>query len=667
MSNKRMMVGQFLNNVPIHEQFNSGADALQTPDGNEVVLASTIGNLSDNPIPFLADPSYVTSGGAADTAFAVSASATAQSNMSIYAKSNPAGIAINSVTLEFADTNGDWYRSENVNKQSDILFAYPVSIYSLRSFDRSGYWETANVTNTTTVSSMTPAITGQNGTFYRVNISGSNFGMGYPQTVTITVYDDQNNQVGTNSTAVFNQFMMISLTASVSNGDSVSVNFMLGGAMWTAPEQYYESNHTIVPGHTAAGYAYKINLANSTSVYIGKNGLAYQDFPALVNLIAPGDANVGVYPTPVAKSLVNLLGRTAPDLAFYDNKKSIYEMLDVVKAKLAAKEPANTNIQAHILNTNNPHGVTPAQIGAVPSVDVGVPGGIAILDENGFIESSQIPTTTVVTTSEKGAANGIATLDENGVLPVDQLPSSVLTTNEKGAVNGVATLDENGKLTSGQLPVNVVTSDEKGTANGIATLDQNGKLSAGQIPSVNVADTHVVTSQNEMLALQAQPGDIAVRTDTNKTFMLQGSDPSVLANWIELLTPTNITVGQIQGIGDSASRNVGTTTGTVCAGDDARLSDSRTPLAHNHPVGEVTGLGAAATMNVGSTAGTVCAGNDSRLSDLRTPLAHLHAGSDIVSAVATATTATTATTAETANKIRMARPASPQNGDIWME
>lgn len=34
------------------------------------------------------------------------------------------------------------------------------------------------------------------------------------------------------------------------------------------------------------------------------------------------------------------------------------------------------------------------------------------------------------------------------------------------------------------------------------------------------------------------------------------------------------------GLGDSATRNVGTGSGTVCAGDDSRLSNSRTPTAH---------------------------------------------------------------------------------------
>lgn len=36
------------------------------------------------------------------------------------------------------------------------------------------------------------------------------------------------------------------------------------------------------------------------------------------------------------------------------------------------------------------------------------------------------------------------------------------------------------------------------------------------------------------------------------------------------------------GLGDSATKNVGTGAGTVCAGDDSRLSDARTPTAHTH-------------------------------------------------------------------------------------
>lgn len=90
----------------------------------------------------------------------------------------------------------------------------------------------------------------------------------------------------------------------------------------------------------------------------------------------------------------------------------------------------------------------------------------------------------------------------------------------------------------------------------------------------------------------------------------------------------------------------GTTTSTVCLGNDSRLSDSRTPTAHTH--GNITNLGAIGTTSgvpiitgtsgvlqagafgmiagrfaegnhthtFGTTAGTYCQGNDSRLLNL---------------------------------------------------
>ena len=38
------------------------------------------------------------------------------------------------------------------------------------------------------------------------------------------------------------------------------------------------------------------------------------------------------------------------------------------------------------------------------------------------------------------------------------------------------------------------------------------------------------------------------------------------------------------------NKNFGTTSGTVCQGDDSRLSDARIPTAHTHTVSDVSGL-----------------------------------------------------------------------------
>ena len=78
-----------------------------------------------------------------------------------------------------------------------------------------------------------------------------------------------------------------------------------------------------------------------------------------------------------------------------------------------------------------------------------------------------------------------------------------------------------------------------GVANGIAPLDGTGKVPTDHLPALAISETSVVASQAAMLALTAQVGDIAVRTDVNKSFILTASPASTLGNWQELLTPTD--------------------------------------------------------------------------------------------------------------------------------
>lgn len=113
------------------------------------------------------------------------------------------------------------------------------------------------------------------------------------------------------------------------------------------------------------------------------------------------------------------------------------------------------------------------------------------------------------------------------------------STNKLKQYNGTAweNIASEGYVTT-QLGSYVPTS-EKGAANGVATLGADGKLTNGQIPAIAITDTFVVASEVAMLALTAQTGDVAVRTDLNKSFILAANDPTVLANWQELLSPAS--------------------------------------------------------------------------------------------------------------------------------
>jgi hypothetical protein len=85
--------------------------------------------------------------------------------------------------------------------------------------------------------------------------------------------------------------------------------------------------------------------------------------------------------------------------------------------------------------------------------------------------------------------------------------------------------------------VGAIATTAAGAANGVATLDAGGKVPSAQLPPIAITDTFVVASQAAMLALTAQVGDVAVRTDINETFILQTEPATTLANWIQLETP----------------------------------------------------------------------------------------------------------------------------------
>ncbi len=88
------------------------------------------------------------------------------------------------------------------------------------------------------------------------------------------------------------------------------------------------------------------------------------------------------------------------------------------------------------------------------------------------------------------------------------------------------------------VTLNYITT-QKGVANGLAELDGNGLVPTHHLPALAITTTQVVASQAAMLALTAQIGDVAVRTDVNKSFILTATPATTLANWQELLTPTD--------------------------------------------------------------------------------------------------------------------------------
>lgn len=119
-----------------------------------------------------------------------------------------------------------------------------------------------------------------------------------------------------------------------------------------------------------------------------------------------------------------------------------------------------------------------------------------------------------------------------------------VTVDAKGRVTkGVANLTaaDIPELTLAKISdAGTAAAKDFGTAEGnVPVLGAGGKLSEAVIPAIAITDTFVVDSQATMLALEAQQGDVAVRTDVNKTFILKVAPATTLANWVELETPTD--------------------------------------------------------------------------------------------------------------------------------
>lgn len=77
-------------------------------------------------------------------------------------------------------------------------------------------------------------------------------------------------------------------------------------------------------------------------------------------------------------------------------------------------------------------------------------------------------------------------VSNQGAWEVTISASASLTWDLVGVPNGIAGLDENGKVPASQLPeMDYIPSGEKGKKNGVATLGADGKLSDGQVPDAS--------------------------------------------------------------------------------------------------------------------------------------------------------------------------------------
>lgn len=66
----------------------------------------------------------------------------------------------------------------------------------------------------------------------------------------------------------------------------------------------------------------------------------------------------------------------------------------------------------------------------------------------------------------------------------------------------------------------------------------NGVIPNSQIPPLAIGQPFPVSTQAAMLALTAQRGDVAIRSDVSKTFILSTDSPGTLGDWLEMASGT---------------------------------------------------------------------------------------------------------------------------------
>lgn len=174
-----------------------------------------------------------------------------------------------------------------------------------------------------------------------------------------------------------------------------------------------------------------------------------------------------------------------------------------------------------------------------------------------------------------GDATGSATFDGSAGTSITV---ALVASGVKAGTYSKVTVDAKGRVTAGSNltiadvgGIGTAATKNVGTAAGnIPILGSDGKLSDSVIPAIAISESHTVASEHEMLALAAQVGDIAIRTDGTGTWILKQTPASTLANWVQLKSPTD-TVASVNG----KTGNVTLTTSDVAEGTNQYYTQAR--------------------------------------------------------------------------------------------
>lgn len=136
-----------------------------------------------------------------------------------------------------------------------------------------------------------------------------------------------------------------------------------------------------------------------------------------------------------------------------------------------------------------------------------------------------------------------------------------------------------------------IPNTQKGVASGVATLGGDGKLPVSQLPPLAVNEVFTVANQAAMLALTAERGDAAIRTDQSGQWYILTTDvPTVLANWKPISQNLGVALTALGALTPAAD-TIAYFSGPATAATTAFTAKARALLARTDSAGMQAELG----------------------------------------------------------------------------
>jgi hypothetical protein len=393
----------------------------------------------------------------------------------------------------------------------------------------------------------------------------------------------------------------------------------------------------------------------------------------LANLL-PG-TNIAINNTPGGITISQVGEPVAPDLVLqsgtYGDINVSGNTWTVVNNAISGSKIANDAVtfgKIQNINTNTVLGRATAGTGDVEEITV-TAAGRALLDDADA--AAQRTTLGAAAASHTHAAADVTSGSfDIARIPTGNTASTVCIGNDARLSDArTPTAHTHGNITNvgaigstANLPIitttnGVLTAGSFGTTVNTFCQGNDSRLSDARTPTAhthgNITNIGSIGSTANLPIITTTSGVLTTGSfGTAANTFCQGND----ARLSDARTPTahahgNITNGGLLGTtaniplitgtgGIIQAGSFGTAVNTFCQGNDARLSDARTPLAHTHALTDIVGIGSVASKNVpavGVNASTteVVMGDDTRLTNARTPTAHTHGNISNVGAIGT--------------------------------